>query len=101
MSWLEDKADDLAEQACGEEQPTLALSNAIVAIAQEYAKRSIKSMSVVRPDISPLRKGCWVAEIGRSQFGLPDILAALQKRDDFINEALVAANAIDAAEMTE
>lgn len=67
------------------------LVDVIEAAARRFAERAVRSMAKVSPDISDLRRGCFVAIIQRSQFGIPTEAEAHAKIDEYVAAALAAA----------
>ncbi len=74
-------------------------ANAIESFAKaervRFAEKAMRSISSIRPDTSDLRMGCWVAELGYSQFGLYGPLQADLKIDEYITAAIAAASKED------
>ncbi len=97
---LQEKARRAADVLCGtetgggyKEQHEFAeqIVDAMVKLAREHADKALRSIAVVRKDISSARPGTWSAEINRTQFGIATETKANEWVDATIAKALRAA----------
>lgn len=58
---------------------------------RQFAQKALMAIGGVKSEISSLRQGMWIAEIGRSQFGIATEEAAQNKLHEFIAAAIAAA----------